>query len=239
MTREQAKQNLISIGVAEPTDEQISSYLNQVNGETQKEKDKANQYKAKAEKADELQTQLDEIEAGNLTEVEKVNKDLEAANNLIAKLQKDNAVRDQREAAMTNFKITAEQAKVVVKDDGSLDYTELGKIMSEKETAAAQAKEQEIANNTTNPGGSSASGENKEKTEAETLIIPLQGDKIKADTNYINTQIDDFIIEEIFEWFKSESVEGTLDEALGALGSDYSETEIRLCRLKFLCEVAS
>ena len=36
MTREQAKQNLISIGVAEPTDEQISSYLNQVNGETQK-----------------------------------------------------------------------------------------------------------------------------------------------------------------------------------------------------------
>ena len=56
---------------------------------------------------------------------------------------------------------------------------------------------------------------------------------------YINTQIDDFIIDEIFDWFKRESVEGTLDEALGALGSDYSETEIRLCRLKFLCEVAS
>lgn len=167
MTREQAKQNLISIGVAEPTDEQISSYLNQVNGETQKEKDKANQYKAKAEKADELQTQLDEIEAGNLTEVEKVNKDLEAANNLIAKLQKDNAVRDQRESAMTNFKITAEQAKAVVKDDGSLDYTELGKIMSEKETAAAQAKEQEIANNTTNPGGSSAGGSEENKKTAD------------------------------------------------------------------------
>lgn len=167
MTREQAKQNLISIGVAEPTDEQISSYLNQVNGETQREKEKANQYKAKAEKADELQTQLDEIEAGNLTEVEKVNKDLEAANNLIAKLQKDNAVRDQREAAMTNFKITAEQAKAVVKDDGSLDYTELGKIMSEKETAAAQAKEQEIANNTTNPGGSSAGGSEENKKTAD------------------------------------------------------------------------
>ena len=56
---------------------------------------------------------------------------------------------------------------------------------------------------------------------------------------YINTQIDDFIIDELFDWFRSESVEGTLDEALGALGSDYTETEIRLCRLKFLCEVAS
>ena len=173
MTREQAKQNLISIGVAEPTDEQISSYLNQVNGETQKEKDKANQYKAKAEKADELQTQLDEIEAGNLTEVEKVNKDLEAANNLIAKLQKDNAVRDQRESAMTNFKITAEQAKAVVKDDGSLDYTELGKIMSEKETAAAQAKEQEIAKHQDIPGGGSNKGGADNKTNAEKIAESL------------------------------------------------------------------
>lgn len=164
MTREQAKQNLISIGVAEPIDEQVSNYLNQVNGETKKEKDRADGYKAKADKADELQAQLDEIEAGNLTEVEKVNKDLEAANNLIAKLQKDNAVRDQREAAMTNFKITAEQAKAVVKDDGSLDYTELGKIMSEKETAAAQAKEQEIAKNQDIPGGGSTGGSGKEKT---------------------------------------------------------------------------
>ena len=192
MTREQAKQNLISIGVAEPTDEQISSYLNQVNGETQKEKDKANQYKAKAEKADELQTQLDEIEAGNLTEVEKVNKDLEAANNLIAKLQKDNAVRDQRESAMTNFKITAEQAKAVVKDDGSLDYTELGKIMSEKETAAAQAKEQEIANNTTNPGGNSASGENKEKTEAEKTAETI-GKTLAGSNEVTKTVVDSYL----------------------------------------------
>ena len=151
------------------TDEQITNILNQNNSEVAREKAKTTQFKEKAEKADELQTKLDEIEAGNLTEVEKVNKDLEAANNLIAKLQKDNAVRDQREAAMTNFKITAEQAKAVVKDDGSLDYTELGKIMSEKETAAAQAKEQEIANNTTNPGGSSAgsSEENKKTADVE------------------------------------------------------------------------
>lgn len=149
------------------TDEQITNILNQNNSEVAREKAKTTQFKEKAEKADELQTKLDEIEAGNLTEVEKVNKDLEAANNLIAKLQKDNAVRDQREAAMTNFKITAEQAKAVVKDDGSLDYVGLGKIMSEKETAAAQAKEQEIANNTTNPGGSSAGGSEENKKTAD------------------------------------------------------------------------
>ena len=168
MTREQAKQNLISIGVEEPTDDQITNYLNQVNGETQKEKDKAAEYKEKADKADEYKAKIDELEAGNMTELEKANKALEAANEQIAKLQKDNAIRDQREAAMTNFKITADQAKSVVKDDGSLDYESLGKIISEKETASAKAKEEEIANNSTNPGGGSATGGNgDDKTEAE------------------------------------------------------------------------
>lgn len=166
MTREQAKQNLISIGVAEPTDEQITNYLNQVNGETQKEKDKAAEYKEKADKADEYKAKIDELEAGNLTEVEKANKALEAANEQIAKMQKDNSIRDLREKSMTDFKITAEQAKTVVKDDGSFDTAALGKIMSEKETAAAQAKEQEIAGKQDIPGGGSAGG-GKDKTEAE------------------------------------------------------------------------
>ena len=150
------------------TDEQITNLLNQNNSEVAKEKNKANQYKDKANSADELQRRLDELEAGQLTEVEKANKALEAANEQIAKLQKDNAIRDQREAAMTNFKITADQAKSVVKDDGSLDYESLGKIISEKETASAKAKEEEIANNSTNPGGGSATGGNgDDKTEAE------------------------------------------------------------------------
>lgn len=175
MTREQAKQNLIAIGVAEPTDEQVSNYLNQVNGETKKEKDKADQYKEKADNADELQKKLDELEAGNLSELEKANKALDTANQQIAELQKKNAIRDLREKAMTDFKVTAEQAKTIVKEDGSFDTAELGKIMSEKETAAAQAKEQEIANNTTNPGGGTAGKENENKTTAEKLVEKLYG----------------------------------------------------------------
>jgi hypothetical protein len=79
--------------------------------------------------------QIESIEAGNLTELEKANKALETANNQIAELQKSNAIRDLREKAMTDFKITAEQAKTVVKEDGSFDTTVLGQIISEKETA--------------------------------------------------------------------------------------------------------
>lgn len=190
MTREQAKQNLIAIGVAEPTDEQVSNYLNQVNGETKKEKDKADQYKAKADNADELQRKLDELEAGNLTELEKANKALDTANQQIAELQKKNAIRDLREKAMTDFKVTAEQAKTIVKEDGSFDTAELGKIMSEKETAAAQAKEQEIANNSTNPGGGTA-GSNKDNTKtadvenAEKITFGSNSATTEAKNHYV------------------------------------------------------
>lgn len=188
MTREQAKQNLISIGVTEPTDEQITNYLNQVNGETQKEKDRADGYKAKADTADGLQKQLDELQAGNLTELEKANKALDTANQQIAELQKNNAIRDLREKAMTDFKVTAEQAKTVVKDDGSFDTAALGKIMSEKETAAAQAKEQEIAGKQDIPGGGSAGG-GKDKTEAEKTAEAIG--KTLAGTNEAAKEIVD------------------------------------------------
>ena len=111
MTREQAKQNLIAIGVAEPTDEQVSNYLNQVNGETKKEKDRADGYKAKADTADDLQKQLDELQAGNLTELEKANKALDAANQQIAELQKNNAIRDLLEKIMERTKKRTTRAK--------------------------------------------------------------------------------------------------------------------------------
>ena len=168
MTREQAKQNLIAIGVAEPTDEQVSNYLNQVNGETKKEKERADGYKAKADTADDLQKQLDELQAGNLTELEKANKALDTANQKIAELEKAQEIATQRASAASKFNVTAEQAAQIVKDDGSFDYDVLGKIISEKETAAAQAKEQEIAKGSTNPGGGTAGGnKDNEKTEAE------------------------------------------------------------------------
>lgn len=166
------------------TDDQITNLLNQNNSEVAREKEKAKAYKADAEKAADLQKRIDELETGNLSEVEKVNKALEAANKTIADLQKNNAIRDQREAAMTNFKITAEQAKAVVKDDGSLDYAELGKIMSDKETAAAQAKEQEIAGSQANPNGGGAGGDKKTDAEktAEAIGKTLSGSNKAAES---------------------------------------------------------
>ena len=171
------------------TDDQITNLLNQNNSEVTREKEKAKAYKADADKAADLQKRIDDLEAGNLSEVEKVNKALEAANKTIADLQKNNAIRDQREVAMTNFKITAEQAKAVVKDDGSFDCVELGKIMSDKEIAAAQAKEQEIAKNQAIPRGSTGGNKDGEKTpdvaNAETICFGNKAASQEAQNHYV------------------------------------------------------
>lgn len=185
MTREQAKQKLISFGVAEPTDEQISDLLNSINAETKKEKDRADGYKAKADKADELQTQLDELNNQNLSDIEKANKALETANNRIAELEKAQTIATQRNSVAEKFKVTSEQAKQIVKDDGSLDYDVLGQIISDKEKAAATAKEQEIANNATNPGGGGAGGSNEPKTTAEKIAQKMFGGQ-KQENNILS-----------------------------------------------------
>lgn len=189
MTREQAKQKLISYGIAEPTEEQITDLLNAIGAETKKEKDRADGYKAKADKADELQTQLDELNNKNLSDNEKLVKDLEKANGRIAELEKADAIKTQRSLAMEKFKITAEQANEVVKDDGTLDYEALGKIISEKETASATAKEQELAKGATNPGGGSASGCADEKTNAEKIASKLFGGQ-KQENNILSHYVN-------------------------------------------------
>ena len=51
VTREQASEQLKAVGVENPTDEQITTYLNNVNAEANKEKSKADKYKEDASKA--------------------------------------------------------------------------------------------------------------------------------------------------------------------------------------------
>ena len=166
MTREQAKANLISYGVAEPTDEQVTNYLNTVNGEIKKEKDRADRYKLDADKASELQTQLDEIANNNLSEVEKANKATEDAMAQVAALQK-RIDRAEQLKALAEKGIAGEQAEKLISEDGKLDFEVLGQIISERESAAMVAKEKEIANNQGNPNGGSNGGGNNHDDKPE------------------------------------------------------------------------
>lgn len=162
MTREQAKEFLTKLGIAEPTDEQVTSYLNSVNSESKKEKDRADKYKLDADKAAELQKQLDSIANQNLSDIEKANKATEDAQNQVIALQK-RIDRMEQLKKLAEKGIAGEQAEKLLSEDGVIDFDVLGQIISEKESAAKAAKEQEIANNQGNPGGGTGGGKQDEK----------------------------------------------------------------------------
>lgn len=188
MTRADAKQKLASYGIAEPTEEQITDLLNSINAETQKEKQRADGYKADADKAAELQAELDRINAEKMTDAEKQAKDLEKANNRIAELEKAQQLITQRNSVAEKFNVTAEQAKQIVKDDGSFDYDVLGQIISDKEKAAATAKEQEIAGKAGNPNGASGGGADN-KSAAENIATKLFGGQ-KQENNILKHYVN-------------------------------------------------
>ena len=47
------------------------------------------------------------------------------------------------------------------------------------------------------------------------------------------------VVEEIYDYFKDEAQSDSIADAIKELGADYDEMEIRLVRIKFLCEIAS
>lgn len=90
MTRAQAKQKLIDLGITEPTEEQISALLDSVTEETKSEKARADKYKADADKAKELEEKVAELENQNLTDAEKQQKENEALQKQIKDLTENN-----------------------------------------------------------------------------------------------------------------------------------------------------
>ena len=56
---------------------------------------------------------------------------------------------------------------------------------------------------------------------------------------YIADTLDPEVVEELYDWFKEDASSDSLSEARKELSADYEDIEIRLVRLKFLCEVAN
>ncbi len=84
----------------------------------------------------------------------------------------------------------------------------------------------------------SAKGLDMEELLGELEAIVSSGTRINLNY-YIEQELDEEVVEEIYGWFREEATSDSLEEAIQALGGDYEEEEIRLVRLKFLCEVAN
>ena len=171
MTREQAKQALIGMGVAEPSEEQVSKLLDSISAETKKEKDKNVSLKEKAEKADSLEKELEELKKQNMTEAERLEaerkKEKEAVDKELADLKA--ALAESNKKALTseitsmfaNAGLSTETYASAIKAYASAPYEKPEDAMKEVETfvkgvsEAKAAWEKEALENTPNPGGGS------------------------------------------------------------------------------------
>ena len=187
MTREQAKQALIGMGVAEPSEEQVSKLLDSISAETKKEKDKNVSLKEKAEKADSLEKELEELKQQNMTESEKaeLERQKEKAANEKRISDLESALATSQKEALTG-KITSIFANAGMKGDayaGAIKafsnmnaedalkeaQTFVDGISVENKNALDTAKaawEKEALDNTPNPGGGKSGGEPEKKSEA-------------------------------------------------------------------------
>ena len=86
--------------------------------------------------------------------------------------------------------------------------------------------------------GSTIRGLEMDELMSEIEAIVATGTKLNLDY-YIRQEVDDEVVEEILDYFKEEATSDSLQDAIAALEPDCEEMEIRLARIKFLCEIAS
>ena len=85
-----------------------------------------------------------------------------------------------------------------------------------------------------------ASSKGLEMSDLLTEIESIVATGTRVNLNYyIEEELDPDVVQEIFTWFREEATSDSLSDAMKALEGDYEEKEIRLVRIKFLCEVVN
>ena len=83
-----------------------------------------------------------------------------------------------------------------------------------------------------------AKGMEMEDLLSEIEAIVYSGTKLNIDY-YIEQTLDDDVVEEIYDYFHVEAESDDLATVMEDLRDDFDELEVRLVRIKFLCEVAN
>ena len=79
---------------------------------------------------------------------------------------------------------------------------------------------------------------NPQNFRSEIESIVYSGTKLNLDY-YLEQTLDEDIVDDIYDYFHDDAESDSLADAMKELGSDYDELEVRLVRIKFLCEVAN
>lgn len=198
MKREEAKQKLIDLGVAEPTEEQISSLLDSVTAETKAERERAERYKKDADKAKSLEEQLAELQNQNLTDAEKQQKQNEALQRQIAELTENNFKSEAR-AILAKSGLPDEDIESIlpgmiadtVENTQARANAYVSAMNKFKENAIKEYDKQNL-DNTGTPGGDEKNPD-ETKTEAEKFAESFgkeAGESEKLSSDIVNSYID-------------------------------------------------
>ncbi|MCQ2196333.1 MAG: DNA helicase RecQ [Bacteroidaceae bacterium] len=88
------------------------------------------------------------------------------------------------------------------------------------------------------PDIAKAEGMEYDELLAEIYSIVQNGTKLNVDY-YIDEILDEDAVQDIYRYFREDSMTDSLDEAIDELGEDYSEEEIELVRIKFVSEMGN
>lgn len=190
MTREQAKQVLIGMGIEEPSEEQVKKYLDSIANETKKEKDRNASLKEKADEAEALKKELDELKQQNMTDAEKAEaerkKEKEAVDKELADLKaalaesNKKALISEITSMFANAGLSKEIYGSVIEAYASAPYEKpedvtkkveafVNGVSESNKTALDTAKaawEKDALEHTPNPGGGNGGSNREEKSGA-------------------------------------------------------------------------
>ena len=147
MSREEARQNLVALGIEEPTDAQVTNYLNQFHANKNPQPQPTPSPAPTPQPAPNPNPEQD--------------KEMELLRQKIAQLESENAKKDILAYATSKGLSGENVANVLAAYGDNVDSAKssidaICSIISARETAAATAKEQENAKKQTNPGGGTA-----------------------------------------------------------------------------------
>ena len=183
MTREEARQNLVALGIEEPSEAQVTNYLNQFHSNrpnpqptpqpTQAPQPNQTPEPTPNPEPDDntraLQERIEQLEREN------VQKDIRAY------AAEKGLTGEQAESVLAGFQTDLEAAKKAIDS--------IAQIISDKETAAATAKEQELLKGTPNPGGGTGGNSGNEKPEdvknAESISFGSKADEQSTKDYYV------------------------------------------------------
>ena len=186
MTREEARQNLVALGIEEPSDAQVTNYLNQFHSNRPNPQPQPSPQPTPTPQPQPTPT-LEPTPSHDDGE------ELETLRNQIAQLQKENVQKDIRAYAAEKG-LTGEQAESVLAgfqtdlEAAKKAIDSIAQIISDKETAAATAKEQELLKGTPNPGGTGGNpGDDKPEDvkNAESISFGNKADEQSMKDYYV------------------------------------------------------